>query len=598
MATVFLRGTQLEETATALPLTKPFLWAIGLTFIVAMHFFMPNPGGAGLHLSFNPPVWIGISIALGVGFYHMADKRQFRFSKLSIILLICTILLTIPTFYTHSTSIESMGRIFGLWAGILLLLVLQQFSFSAKHKQRLLWFILLAALIEASLGYYQYFFITEGNFWGYDTLTNRPYGIFQQPNVMASFLATGLILSGYLLARSSNQNSIKRLPSSFICIFSPIFIIPLIFVLGSRTGWLSAIIGSALLLFHLYKNASLVNTSYWSGGLLLGTLLGFGASLTHSNDFISEKVDLDSPRSYTFPQAVDMFVEKPLSGYGYGNFESEYILYTARQHELDPDYPSGLASMHHPHNEVLLWAVEGGSITLLAIAIAAIAVCYRIYQGKSGTRIGLLALFIPLALHSQLEYPFYHSAIHWITLIILLYWLDQRTTQYKALPFHTITYTLLRVMSLALPILVSLFMVSALHSNAVLSQFERSNPRNIDILEQVTNPLVWQTRYEWNIFNTYLFAGIQTNNADLVQSYIRWSREIIKQTPRPIYYQLLILAYQRTEQEHLAQQVKKEAIYLFPKSNFSQNHIDQLIPLSDKNEAPSLMKELLSDKVK
>ena len=33
------------------------------------------------------------------------------------------------------------------------------------------------------------------------TPTNRPYGIFQQPNVMASFMATGLSLAIWLELR-------------------------------------------------------------------------------------------------------------------------------------------------------------------------------------------------------------------------------------------------------------------------------------------------------------------------------------------------------------------------------------------------------------
>ena len=54
-------------------------------------------------------------------------------------------------------------------------------------------------MIQALFGYFQYFFLEAGNMFGYNTKANRPYGIFQQPNVMASFLATGFVLSAYLL---------------------------------------------------------------------------------------------------------------------------------------------------------------------------------------------------------------------------------------------------------------------------------------------------------------------------------------------------------------------------------------------------------------
>lgn len=66
----------------------------------------------------------------------------------------------------------------------------------------------------------------------------------------------------------------------------------------------------------------------------------------------------------------------------------------------------------------------------------------------------------------------YHSAIHWITFIILIYWVDQRVARYRLASFTTLTKSLLRITSLVLPIVTSLYMVTALHTNYVLTQFE------------------------------------------------------------------------------------------------------------------------------
>jgi len=65
----------------------------------------------------------------------------------------------------------------------------------------LLYLLLGAVAIEALLGLVQYYLLVPGNWIGYDTRTNRPYGIFQQPNVMASFMATGLALAIWLQMR-------------------------------------------------------------------------------------------------------------------------------------------------------------------------------------------------------------------------------------------------------------------------------------------------------------------------------------------------------------------------------------------------------------
>ncbi|MEZ9706601.1 Wzy polymerase domain-containing protein, partial [Vibrio breoganii] len=142
-------------------------------------------------------------------------------------------------------------------------------------------------------------------------------------------------------------------------------------------------------------------------------------------------------------------------------------------------------------------------------------------------RLALLALFIPILLHSQLEYPFYHSAIHWITFIILIYWVDQRASRHYQQPFSIVSKTLFRVSSLVVPILVSFYMLSALHTNYVLTKFELSKPKNPDILKQVTNPVVWKDRYDWDIYSTYLNIGLYKADPSLIQPYIDWSLEII-----------------------------------------------------------------------
>ncbi|GAM67533.1 lipid A core-O-antigen ligase [Vibrio sp. JCM 19236] len=98
MATLLTSGTNLQAQKPTVPLNKRFMFAIGVAFLVATHFFTPNPGGAGLFLSFNPPVWITISIALGMAAYQTARNRVIKYSKLSVAMLISCILLTLHCF--------------------------------------------------------------------------------------------------------------------------------------------------------------------------------------------------------------------------------------------------------------------------------------------------------------------------------------------------------------------------------------------------------------------------------------------------------------------------------------------------------------------
>lgn len=50
MATLHIQGTKLEEVSEPNILAKPFLWSLGVVFLLAMHFFQPNPVGVPLPL--------------------------------------------------------------------------------------------------------------------------------------------------------------------------------------------------------------------------------------------------------------------------------------------------------------------------------------------------------------------------------------------------------------------------------------------------------------------------------------------------------------------------------------------------------------------
>jgi len=575
MATIHVTGTQLEPPTPRLPLIRPFLASLGVIYLLAMHFFMANPGGSGLALSFNATTWLAFGITIAIGLYQIGTEGKLRYNKLTIVLFISCLMMTAPVLYLNSSLLLSFNRLAGLWMGFLLLVVLQQFRFSNRQKQRLLWFIVIAVAIQALFGWVQYLLLEPGNIFGYNTDSNRPYGIFQQPNVMASFLATGLAISGYLLSRQPIKYHRKLSDVSLLYVM-PLITIPLIIVLASRTGWLGAAVAVALVLPYIYRFATHKRIAGWSLSVLVGVMIGLVLPLlltsSHSSnvDFIEQKVNLESPRSYLYPQALDMFIEKPFTGYGYGSFEPDYIIYTARQHQLNPSYHVGLPALDHPHNELLYWGVEGGLLPVLGIILAALFVLLRMYQAKKGTRLAMLGLFVPIILHSQLEYPFYHSFVHWITFIILLYWVDQRSNAYRVASFSRISQVALRVMSLVLPIVITGYMVSSLHTNYILTQFERSNPKDPEILEKVTNPIVWKDRYDWDIYSTYLNIGLITQNPDYIKPYIEWSLGIIKDKPRPAFYNNLIMAYLGLGDTLKAEQIRSEAKFLFPNRDFDK----------------------------
>lgn len=571
MALLLTKGTQLEEVAPQRARGNLFLGSLALVFVIAMHYFQQNPGGAGLHLSFNATTWMAFSITVAVGLYGIVKRHVLRYSSLTITLFIACFILTLPILYAESNLQDSMLRLIGLWAGWLFLVLLQQYHFTIKQKHTLLWIVLVAILIEAAFGYVQYMYLQPGNMFGYNTETNRPYGIFQQPNVMASFLATGLVIAGYLLARQKQISENYHPIATGILYLVPIITIPLLWVLASRTGWLGAGIASLLLLPYLKSFLPKKALYLWLIALTLGLVGGYTlATASGGNDLVTKKSNLESPRRYTFPQTLDMVIEKPLTGYGYGKFEPAYMVYTARQHQLNSDYHPGLPSMDHPHNEVLYWAVEGGIVPLLGLLLAALVVLRRVLKAQTGSRLALVALFFPILLHTQLEYPFYHSAAHWLIFIILIYWVDQLTGNYQNYTFSTMSKSIMSVSSLIIPIVTCFYMIAALHTNYLLTRFEYQKPMNPELLNQVSNPSVWQDRFDWDVYKTQLEIGLKTHNLENIQPYIDWAPSIIERQPRSAYYTYLILAYQGMGETRKAEVTRAEASFLFPNKDFSK----------------------------
>ncbi|MDO6706368.1 PglL family O-oligosaccharyltransferase [Photobacterium sp. 1_MG-2023] len=566
MTVILLRGTRLAAATISKPLTRPFLLTLTFLFLLNMHYFQHNQGGSGLMLPFNVSSWIPFSFAIAIGLLEVSRQKILRYSRLTLVFFLCCVMLTLPVFYPEASPAGAANRLFALWAGWLFFVALQQFAFSQKQRQQILWLILKAVWLQTALAWYMFIWISPENGIGYDTVVNRPYGIFQQPNVMASFLATGLVLSAYLMARQPMIQGRWAFPHLGL-LFTPVAVIPMLVVLSSRTGWIAAVIGTLLILPYLLQFAARVQWRLWLLMVALGLSLAW--NLTDMLSWAPQpgRVSLESARAIIYPQVTEMFQHAPMRGVGYGNFEAAYMLQTAQWHQADPSQPYGLPGLDHPHNELLFWASEGGILPLLGLLLAATAVLAKIRRAPANTQLALVALIFPITLHTQLEYPFYHSLAHWVIFIVLLYWIDALSAKYfkQSLRFHKP----FRFSAILLPAGVSAFMLTTLYSGAMLTRFETTVPPDQTALEKVNNTWSWQHRYEWDLYQSQLKNGIAQNHPEQIQSFIRWAAQKAQEIPRPILYQFLIIAHQALGQASMAAHVREEAMFLFPGQDFS-----------------------------
>lgn len=536
-------------------LKSAFLITFALLMGLGAHYFQHNQGGSGLELAQNNVVWIFFSTLIGIGLWKITEAQKIFYSRFSLVFLIAFLLFLVPIFYPNNILAEqSYTRLIGLFAGFLLFVSLQQMRFSSLFLQRLLLLIVLAGALQACYSLMQDYLLPADNIFGYNVGYGRPYGIFQQPNVLASFMATTLILAGYLLQKIECKRT-----QAFLLI-TALLNMWVITVAMSRTGYLGVIIALLLLSPWAYQQHKKRFTLF-----ILTLLIAIGIASLKGDALGARNIESlaeGGQRLVHYSNSWEMIKEKPLMGYGYGGFEKEYLIHIAKRVSNGQSKPEG-SHLTHPHNDTLFWMVEGGGVPLLAILLLVVSFLTLLKAFKVKQALALMALVIPIALHTQTEYPLYHSALHWLVLIVLVFYIDNESETIKSQPFPP-TFAL-RVFGLLIPIFTFIFMLSNLYTISKVTEYERSKNPDIKLLMDIVNPLVFQDRFDFHLSYFRLSIAVQTGNQEEIQEVIKWTEKTLESTPKSFFYIILYLAYKNNNQLEKAQELLAYARYLYPK---------------------------------
>lgn len=541
-------------------------WGICFFYLLlGMHFFMHNPGGAGLYLPFNAWGWIFASLVIGLGLWRVTLQQRLVFSSLQGWLWLGGLLLLLPMAYPgFELKDYAIPRLLGLFAGLLFLFCLYQWQLARASRDRLLYLLLGAVAIEALLGLVQYYLLVPGNWIGYDTHANRPYGIFQQPNVMASFMATGLVLASWLELRGNPHVWLRGLRYGVILTTSLLLV-----VLQSRVGQLGGLLALLLLVPELRRHRLLVQ--------VLGLVaLGVGLGIASQYGISGVKRGLEAyqsggMRSIYWPYAAKLIAQSPWVGWGYGSFETTFLHHYMADKALNPAMVQIEYNLDHPHNEFLYWAVEGGIAPMLGMLLMGAALLWR--ASRAGWRKGtaLLALVTPILLHTQTEYPLYHAIALWWALLMLVYVLDaeveEELLEAGRASWREHVYRpwlLLRFTAIAIPLLVVPFMLTALHTAWVVTKYERGGYKEPTLLLDVINPMAWLTRVEFDVNSVRLTVGLQSNNKAELEAYLEWGQAFVRHTPRANIYANMVIALDALGRKEEARALRSEALALYP----------------------------------
>lgn len=221
-------------------------------FLIAPFYFQPNVGGAGLALPYNIPIWAVSSWLIAAGVIFGIKKMRFQYPQLwgyfiafPLIVLINSLLVEV------NQPVTWLFRQLYILGGLFFLFSLFQFQPKQTILDRTLFVIVIAVGLHALLGVMQ---IVMPNYLpSYFPLNNDlvPRGMFQQINVQASFLTTGLIISLYLVSRPSFRFTNFVVKSVVVIAFT--LAVYVVIASGSRIALLSFILATPLIVWSRFR---------------------------------------------------------------------------------------------------------------------------------------------------------------------------------------------------------------------------------------------------------------------------------------------------------------------------------------------------------
>lgn len=527
--------------------------------IAVLLYYIPNMGGSGLRLPQNLMTW-GVMAALVAAVFHdgLRHRVELRLTASFWYVLGGGFLLSVPLFWTARQEWQSSAvmRVIGIWGAVVFFLCLLQIPLNSKKKRVWLVLLLAASLGQIAFACLQLFYPQAITLVEFNRLLTRPFGIFQQPNLLASFLATGFLISLRLLT-----TTLQKAFWWLLCISLMLHSAWLV-AIQSRIGWLGALAGT------LIYGAVYFRRRRFLLALLMAMLSALASWLMLPDAIpVIERAGSNATRLLTLEYTLQMIAERPWLGWGYGSFEHEFIRYAIG---------SGLrTTMHlsritHPHNEVLYAWAEGGIIALIGMLLLFFGwLRLASILNKKRTLIPqylVWVLTLPVVLHTMTEYPLYQSAPHILILLVICRLViperDVRQCGNGAGP--RILYAIVLVASVA----TVHFMLSGLQTNSVLTRTERNRLEDFSQQEtRVVNTLAQGKRLDYDRHVRLLLDFNESRDVRSLKDFQPWAERYLQvHNDANVYWSLIRVLQIRGDMRNAAL-YRSAAQFLFPQDD-------------------------------
>tara|TARA_R110002167_G_scaffold6193_1_gene28165 strand:+ start:19836 stop:21623 length:1788 start_codon:yes stop_codon:yes gene_type:complete len=569
----------MDSLADPLPqqrFNRAFFILFSLLFLVAPLYYQDNPGGEGLFLPFNNVVWIAASFLIALGLLKVSFSRVIAIPKMTAaILFFLTVTTLVGAIGTVSTPTSWLFRSLSIWGGMLLFFACAQFQITPRQRENLLYLLLGSSSIQALYCLVHLLALSSPPGWMSQSV-GIPRGIFQQQNLAASYIATGLLIGLFLTTLPSYRQRhwlIKSFVLASIGLSSLIIITS-----GSRTGLIAAAAGIVLMLTarhrQLFKRGGR-SLALLLLALVIGSGLGFqmesqtggiqaGLAKLNQTSQSSNDPTRNDVRIMMYDSSWELFLEKPIFGYGIGQFQPVWHDKKA-QYLADHPYAAILVPrLSHPHNELLYWAVEGGLVALsgiLVLGLAFLKVCAGLGWQRGGA---YLVLLLPITLHTQVELPFYISQLHWLIFIVLIAIVASHRVKRLAIPLSQMARATLLGLSITLPVLATIFFTHSLISNRTILDYIVHPAKDIRKLDYPSHNIYFNQQAEFMRMQTLVQYGLKQNDIELLKSYIPWAQAALKQTPDVTLFAALSFALHKIGEQQQSYAMLRRGLAIYP----------------------------------
>ncbi|WP_235611783.1 O-antigen ligase family protein [Hafnia alvei] len=238
----------------------------------------------------------------------------------------------------------------GITAGLSFYRLLLQLPWRRQHLLAVLSTVWIASVLQCFIAVIQLFHLKAAAWWEFSPAQLRPYGIFQQVNVLASFIACGIAATLLLLLYRSKTIPWMR-ALLHISLTLQGFIL---YACQSQIGYLSTAFVILACLGIFWQQRFIIFSAIIS--LVAGGILSFAVHVWLQFPTVVH-TDSTHTRLLIWQHSWQLFSMHPLFGWGVGRFESVFL------HQFGGQITNvGIRTVSHPHNEILLWLVEGGDL--------------------------------------------------------------------------------------------------------------------------------------------------------------------------------------------------------------------------------------------